>query len=302
MAAPTTPTLTTLTTEGLKKAGYATPSAAQLTRAQTSYMEEIKNDIWLLGKRLKALQAEDIVVITPGQSRYNFPDDYSSMLSARLLYADDTETVADAAASTVTLSTDEALGEDELEGKDVLIYAGTGKGTMSQIVSYDEDTYIATVSPAWTSAIGAVAPVADDTYCIVDAYYPLEFKHVAEFDRIVYPHTIGTPNKLYQVGGESLYGYFYLTPTPDEDYYYAVHLKYYLNLLTLDLASSRITTLYWKWRNLWIQGVKAKQLENDDDGRSPVEMQRYFNMVRDTVALETYGRNIQPDYTAGIGA
>jgi hypothetical protein len=48
MAVPTQPTKTTLVTEGLKKAGYPSPSAAQLTRAEDEYLEEIK---WDLPKR-----------------------------------------------------------------------------------------------------------------------------------------------------------------------------------------------------------------------------------------------------------
>jgi hypothetical protein len=298
MAAPTAPTLTTLVTEGLKKAGYSSPSAARITRAEDYFMEEIKADVWLLGKRLKSLQAEHVEVLNPKQSRYAFPSGFSSILSAKVLYGDDKDDVTGATASTVTLDTsDETENEDSLEGKEILIYSGTGKGSLSQVQSYDDDTYIATMFPVWANTSNGTAPVATDTYVIVDQYIPLTLKAIQHYDEISIPHVTGPPNILYQVGDENHYGYYLLYPTPDQDHYYGIHFNYYLNLLTLDLASTRMSTLYARWRNLWIQGVKARQLEDDDDSRAPIEMAKYNNMVKDTVTLETYGRNIKPHYT-----
>jgi hypothetical protein len=301
MAAPTAPTATTLVTEGLIKAGHSSPSSAKITRAEDYFLEEIKNDIWLLGKRLKSLQAEYVEVLTPGISRYDFPSGLSSIATAKILYGDEEDDVQDGAASTVTLDSEEDEGEDELEGKEILIYSGTGKGSLSQIYSYDEDTLIATVSPAWADTANATAPVTDDTYVIIDEYTPLEIKPVTHFNEIDSPFVPGKPGILYPVGDENHYGYYHLYPVPDEDHYYGLHMIYYLNLLTLDLAGTRMATLYQRWRNLWIQGVKAKQLESDDDSRAAIEMARYFNMVRDTVSLETYGRDVKQHYT-GIKA
>ena len=203
MAAPSVPTSTTLCTEGLKRAGYSSPSAAKLSRA-ADWLEEIKQDVWVLGKRLKSLQAQHVEVLNGGQSRYSFPSGFSSILSAKVLYGDEENDVTGAAASTVTLdTTDETEGEDTLEGKEILIYSGTGKGSLSQCISYDEDTYIATVYPAWTNTANGTAPVATDTYVIVDQYIPLELESVAHFDEIAAPHQTGPPNILYQVGDEN---------------------------------------------------------------------------------------------------
>jgi hypothetical protein len=302
MAAPTPPTLVTLTTEALKKAGYASPSAAQLARAQDYYMEEIKQDIFLLGKRLKPLMAEHVEVLAGGLSRYDFPAAFSSIASATILYGDEALDVTGTAAASVTLDTsDETTGEDEVEGKQILIYSGTGKGSMAQCYSYDTTTYVASVSPVWAKTSNAVAPVIGDHYVIIDDHRELDLKSVIRFDQEQIPFLKGFPQALYQVGDDDQYGYYHLHPCPDDDYYYGLHIRYYLNLLTLDLAGTRMATLYARWRNLWIQGVKAKQLEDDDDERSAIEMQRYYNMVKDTVSLETYGRDVKPHYT-GIKA
>jgi len=298
MAAPTAPIATTVETEGIKRAGYSSPSSTQLTRA-ADWLEEIKNDIWTLagGRRLKALMATHTEVLNGGQSRYDFPSGFLSIADAKILYGDEVNDVEGGAASTVTLdSSDETGTEDELEGKWILIYSGTGKNEYSQIKSYDEDTYIATVFPAWSTQ-----PIATDTYMIVDQHLPLELKNVIYFDEIEAPHQTGRPSHLYQVGDEDHYGYYYLFPTPDEDHYYGIHFNYYLNLMTLDLTSTRMSTLYQRWRNLWIQGVKARQLEDDDDGRAQAEMNNYYTMLRRVVQMETYGRNVKQHYT-GIRA
>jgi len=300
MAAPAAPTVTSLCTEGIKQAGYKSPSSSQLTRA-AEWLEQIKNDIWILGKRLKPLMAEHDEVLTPGLSRYDFPSGCSSVATAKILYGDEEDDVQDSGSATVTLDSEEDEGEDELEGKEIVIYSGTGKGSVSQIYSYDEDTFVASVSPAWADTPNGTAPVANDTYFIVDNYIPLEIQPITHFEEIASPFETGAPNIMYPVGDENQYGHYHLFPVPDEDHYYAIHIVYYLNLLTLDLASTRMTSLYYRWRNLWIQGVKAKQLDSDDDARAAVEMQRYFNMVKDIVSLETYGRTVNQHYT-GIKA
>jgi len=45
MAAPTAPTLSSIVSEALAKAGYPIPSAALTTRASNQWMEEIKDDL-----------------------------------------------------------------------------------------------------------------------------------------------------------------------------------------------------------------------------------------------------------------
>lgn len=303
MAAPTVPDLDSLATEGLKKAGFSSPSSNPgLTRAQGQFMEEIKQDIWIIGKRPKVLMAEHLEILTGGIAQYSFPSDFSTIASARVLWGDEALDVTGTAAATVTLDTsDENGGEDEIEGHEIFIYTGTGKGSMSMCYSYDEDTYIASMSPAWASAVGGTAPAVDDTYVIADRYQALGLKSIAYHDELTIPNERGYPRDLYQVGDDTHYGYYILTPVPDDDYYYALHIRYYVNLMTLDLASDRMSTIYQRWRNLWIQGVFAKQLQSDDDDRATIEMQRYFNMVKDIAALESYGRNVKQHYT-GISA
>jgi hypothetical protein len=297
MAAPSVPTLDSLVAEGLSKAGISSPSAPQTTQAE-GWMEEIKADIWILGKTLNPLMTEHVEVLTPGISRYDFPAAASSVLTARCFYGDELGDVQAATAATITLDEDEDDGEDELEGEELFIYSGTGKGELSRIYSYDDDTLIASVHPAW-----GTQPVADDEYVKVQDTIELNIQSVVYYDKIQSNAQPGRPESMFPIGSGNNYGYYELYPIPDteDDHYYAVHMRYFVNLMTLDLTGDRIKILYQRWRNLWMQGIKARRLDQDDDNRAGVEMQKYFAMVKDTVALEAYGRNIKQSYT-NVGA
>ncbi len=92
MAAPTAPTLTIITTEGIKKAGYANVLTSLLTRSQDEWMEEIKNDIWTLAKKIKSLYTTSFAVTTNGVEKYSYPTDYSSELALVLMTGNTTGT------------------------------------------------------------------------------------------------------------------------------------------------------------------------------------------------------------------
>src|SRR4030042_477980 len=291
MAAPAVPSSTTICTEALKRCGYTSPSAAQLTRA-ADWLEEIKLDIWLLGKRLKPLMEESVQILTGGIARYDFPATCSSILDAKLLIGDEALDVTGAAAASVTLDTSDETGdEDDIEGHEILILTGTGAGSMARCYSYNTTTFVASVSPAWTATVGGVAPIATDTYIIVRDYKPLKIQNVTYFDEMSYIER-GPSEYMHPVGDDNHYGYYYINPIPDDDYYYGLYFRYFINLLTLDLASARITTLYQRWRNLWIEGIKYRQWQEDEDSRWQNAQQMYLAMVKDTVKLETYGRHI----------
>ena len=288
MAAPTAPTLTSLVTEALKKAGYSSPSSSLLTRAKDEWMEEVKHDIWTRAKKLKSLHTTSIMVTTNGQARYSMPTDFSSDMTMTLLDGNTTGTAQDGTVSTVTLASSETLGESDVIGKEILIYSGTGKGSFSQVTSYDSSTKVATVTPNF-----ATAPTTGDEYMIVDTYYPLIQKPVWELDRTNYPSVRDRPTHFFPIG-DSDYGEFILYPVPyrNSTKPWGIRLRYYANLLTLDLSSTLMSTLYQRWRNVWIQGVMVKALENDDDNRQLAVRDIYNNKLIELIMRETYGGDL----------
>ena len=124
MAIPTQPTLTILVTEALKRAGYTSPSASQITRA-ADWIEEVKWDIWNLSKKWKSLYVTAYGVTAKGVSRYAMPSDYDHDLSISMLDADHKGTLQAATPSTATLAATESMTENYAQGKLLLISSGT---------------------------------------------------------------------------------------------------------------------------------------------------------------------------------
>jgi hypothetical protein len=285
MAAPTAPTLATIVSEALKKAGHASPAAALTTRAQDYWMEEVKNDVFTLAKKLRSLQTQSVAILTKGKYRYAFPSDFSSHISLTLLDGNNTGTAQTGAAGSITLAAASNFAQDWMIGKEILITGGTGAGSMSQCTAYDTSTKVATVSPNF-----ATAPDNTSTYLIVESYSPLKEGPIWNLDENIYTTGKGTPNEFRIVGSAS-YGEFIITPPPDQTYY-GLKLIYYADLMGIDLAGTLMATIYKRWRNVFIQGVKARCLENDDDERTDNEMKKYNGMLNLLVMREQYGMDL----------
>lgn len=288
MAAPAVPTLVSITTEGLIKSGITTPSAAQLTRAQDEWMNEIKNDIAVLfgGKKLEFLQAERVLALTDGLQKYSQPTDFHSHLSMQILDGSVQGTAQAGAATTITLAAAETISSTEMIGSEIVITGGTGPNQIRQCTGYDTSTKIATISPAWT-----VNPAIGSTYMVVSAYNHLSPAPIWEMAKSVVVAEKGQPTS-YLPTGDSDDGELILYPTPyrnETGKVYVLRQRYYVDLMEVDLAGTLAGTLYKRWRNIWIQGVLAKSLQDNDDTRAVAEGSKYNAMVKMMVAQETYG-------------
>lgn len=291
-AMPTMPTLTSLTTEGLKKAGITTPSAAQLTRAQDEWMNEIKNDISVLfgGKKIEFLQSERVLALTDGLQKYSQPTDYFSNLSMQILDGSIQGTAQAGAATTITLAATETVASSEMIGSEIVITGGTGANQIRQCTSYDSSTKIATISPAWTTN-----PAVSSTYMIVSSYRPVTSAPIWDLVKSITNTVKGLPEYWLPVGNDDN-GEFLLLPLPyrnETGKVYVLKQRYYADLMELDLAGTLMATLYKRWRNIWIQGICVKTLQDNDDTRAVAEGSKYNAMVRLMVSQETYGSDLQ---------
>jgi len=284
-AAPVSPTATTLVSEALKKAGHASPAAALQTRGEDYWMEEVKNDIFTLAKKLRTLQKTSVTILSKGLYRYSFPSDFSSHISLTLLDGDNEGTAQTGAAGSITLAAGSTYTEDYMLGKEILVTSGTGVSSLSQCTAYSTSTLIATVTPNFQTA-----PDATSTYMIIDTYYDLREGPIWDLNNNVYITGKGTPNE-FRIVGDDAYGEFIVTPPPDQTYF-GLKLRYYANLMGLDLAGTLIATCYSRWRNVFIQGVKAKCLENDDDERTNTETSKYNSMLQTLILREQYGMDL----------
>lgn len=283
MAIPSNPVLADLVLEGINKAGESNPSQSLLTRAQNKWIEEIKNDIWNLVKKPKILHVTSYTIFNKGQSRYSYPSDYSSDLSLATLYGTNQGICQDGAANTITLNSSDISGQ-EIVGKDILITAGTAQGSYSQIVTYDSTTKIAAVVPDF-----AMVPLAGDNYMIIDVEYPIETRPIFDGDaryKMVTPHQ---PRVAYPVGDDQQ-GYFILDSPPDK--LYGARLRYYADLSQIDVNSTLMSVIYRRWRNIFLYGVKAKKLADEDDDNQTEAMSYYNQLLRGLLYREVYGVDI----------
>ena len=154
---------------------------------------------------------------------------------------------------------------------------------MSECTAFNTSTLVATVSPNL-----ATAPNAH--YTIIDQITRLTERHRSHKPN---NSSRGNPTKFYPLG-DADYGEFELYPTPytTDSHVFGLQMNYYINLLTIDLAGTLITTLYQRWRNVWLQGVFTKALEELNDKRVDKQQDIYKFMLQELVARETYGMDM----------
>lgn len=284
MAIPSQPSLEDLIREGLAKAGESDPDAALITRAEDQWTEEIKNDIWELGKKPKALHVTSYGVFQRGQSRYSNPSDYSTDLSLTVLDGNVRGTAQAGSVSSITLASDDASTDGSVAGKGIIVLSGTGQGSYSQITSFNSTTKVATVVPNFNTA-----PSSDSTYLIVDNEYPVEQRPVFEYDAQYNRVLVQRPDRFYPIGDEDN-GEFILNYAPDK--IYGARLRYYANLTKIDLDSDLMSTLYLRWRTIFVEGIRYKKIDDEDDDRAQAAEARYRQKMQAIINRETYGMDI----------
>jgi|GEM_PF-1364448 len=293
MTAPANPAIADLCAEGLKKAGYSSGTAQYTTllaRAQSAWMEEIKADLYTLSNQLKSLIATYVHITVENQSRYDMPSDFEANESMVLMDATHYGTAQAGAAASLTLAADEDVSEGDIEGRDVVIYDGTGKNQIAQCISYDETTKVAT----FPASSFSTAPDNTSKYMIVDDISPLDYMSIDEHDLRANELTVRDKPRKYTIKDNATYGEFLLYPAPKQGdsglTVWAIKQRYYANITLIDTAETTgkiMSTLYRKWRNMWIQGIFARALKNDDDARAEREEATYFSMVKAIIAKES---------------
>jgi hypothetical protein len=270
--------------EGLAKGGESSPTTASTNRAKTVWMEEIKNDIWHLGKKPKLLHATSYGIFPVGQSRFTNPDDFSSDLSLTILDGSNRGTAQTGSSSSITLSASDVSAEVYILGREILIISGTGQGSYSQIIAYNTTTKVATVTPEFSTA-----PDSTSGYMIVDTEWPVEQRPIYERDTVFQTPLTGIATKFYPIGDED-FGEFILEKAPDR--VYGARLRYYANIMLIDIDSTHMSTIYQRWRQIFVEGIRFKKLDDEDDVRANDAYTRYRKVLYDLITRETYGMDI----------
>ena len=282
MPTPTAPSQTELITEALYMAGESAPSTSTLDRADL-WFEEIKNDIWRKEKTLKSLQRTCYTILQPGQSRYAYPSSFSSDLSLTILDGSNTGTAQAGSSSSITLAATDANLSADLLGREIIVSAGVGVGSFSQITAYNSTTKVATVTPDFETA-----PDSTSTYLIKDSEYDVESRPLGDFKQFQLTGN-QRPRYFFPIGDEDA-GEFIFNCPPDK--VYGVRIRYYSNIMTLDTDSTLFSNLLVRWRNIWMQGIIYRKLRDANDDRSNDEYSKYQRELQSLITREKYGTDM----------
>jgi hypothetical protein len=278
MAVPALPTVTSIVTQALKRAGRTNPSADQITEATDHALQEVKADIMLVAPTHPNLMATATTVTLKGLQRYIIPSDLNEYGSITLMDGPSTYrgTAQGGSTTSIILAVDQTGTADELIGKYILITSGFGVEEYREIIDYDAGTKVATVEVAWD-----IIPTAASTYLIITDYiqlYPNDIK--TDFELIRSNSGLGTPAVATVFNQEYL-----LYPVPDLSTY-GLLSRYWVDLSRIDETSALFVQLLREWRSTWIQGIAVKTMQRFDEDRYRNELGVYKLML-DLLASQT---------------
>jgi len=283
MAAPTKPTVTSITQEGMRRAKF---SEAKITsyasRAEGKWIREIKNAIYLRNRRWEALQKKAILITAKGQTTYNNPSDFSEFHVMELLSGTVTGTAQSGSVSNIVLAATHTL---DVVGKEILMTTGTAKGSIARAITYNSSTKSADVAPQFNTAVAT-----GDSYLVVEKKVPLVQGSRANKFTIQSIQSMNEPRYYYPVGDKD-YRQFELDPVPDKSTY-GIRNIYFANIMTLDTTSALLEQAFERWEELFTQGIFYKALwdrqARTDAKREEDEFNRQLSVI---VANEAWGHN-----------
>lgn len=290
MSAPAIPTALSLVTEGLYQARIFSPTQSQLTRYQNEVMEQLKNELWQELKQSKPLMTFSYTTLVPGQSRYSCPSDFSSDMTMVVLTGLITGTALGGSINTLTLPLSIGLLDiNQTLGQDLCITGGDAANSVSQVIGVllnNDGTTTLTVYPDFQAT-----PDASSTFMLVDNQYPVESDHIANYDRFR-SSAIDRPRKFFSMGDED-YDEFIFDCPPDNNNTYVVRMRYTVNIMTLDLNSTLMSTLYQKFREYWIRGIKYQALSDNMDDDAPASEMERKQKLQGLIMSQQYGTDIR---------
>ncbi len=289
MAIPTIPTADSLVIEGLRQARIFYPTTTQISTYKTEVMEQLKNTLWQQVKQMKPLMTFSYMVLVPGQSRYSCPTDFSSDMTMVVETGLVTGTVVSATSNTLVVPAGVGpLDINQTLGKDLAIISGTAAASVSQVtgvVTNPDNSTTLTVYPDFQGT-----PDGTSEFMLVDNQWPIEADHIANYDRY---RTAGVdrPRKFFPMGDED-FDEFIFDVAPDNNYPYVIRMRYYVNIMTLDLSSTLISTLYQTFREYWIKGIKAQALADNDDSTAELAFRERDQKLQSLIMSQQYGTDI----------
>ncbi|MGL5936014.1 MAG: hypothetical protein ACRCZI_10405 [Cetobacterium sp.] len=254
MAIPGDPSVQDIILNGMKAGGQYTISAGgtAFTEFKNYQFETLKSELWAACHTDRLLETEAVVLTSIGKTALVIPPDFDSTIRLVLHDAGDDfrGTLQSATSNTVTLASTFSSSADTMYGKKLFLLSGLGAGQYLEVIQYDNNTKVATLSTNWT-----VTPDATTTYMVALTEYELR--------RMDYQRKVTEQNR------PAIYGQFaaslQVLPVPDK--IYPIVMLYRVNLTRVDDAGPVFVKHLRERRSLWIAGVKEKTMERYDDDR-----------------------------------
>lgn len=309
--------------EGFRRGAGRQPTAEEMDRAVKTWLEEIFVDIWDFATRedktrFKSLENSAVMLLTKGQRRYDFPEDFHRPIALTLFEAGLTGTVASDDEASDLIPGQFAVAEDggtnlyvsnegdledyftgsapfyTLSGFWLVMIDGPAAGEMREIVSVtdylSEDpastVHVFVIDQPWTTP---QIPVEGNTFLILNKAGQTLPEDMREYqDEYVSRPGLGRPSS-YNEFDQTLE--LDVAPSSDE---YVLLLRYWMNPTQLNKESRQMQSIVDRWRVALTRGIRWLTADDIDDNRAE-KLKATYEQARMELVEKEYDRG--PHFT-----
>jgi len=266
MALPVAPNVTTLCTEAFTRCGIASPSTAQLTRAEDEWFEEVKRD---LASRKTWHSVEETLVVIPQAylQVYAMPIPMIRIQRMRFYRGATTGVATAGGASTITIAA--GTGNSQHRGRKLFLVSGTGAAQAGRITGVSGDVY--TISCTWDTQ-----PVAGTGYMIAEVEREIVGPERALSLSGISPGTLLTAWDFIEHN-------LRFTPALDDAGQYALEIDGAVDLSLVDRTDTRLVRLLREWREPLVRGLMVRIKEDQDDDQVDRDERKYEKAITNTM-------------------
>lgn len=260
--------------EGMRRALGRAPISGEVVRGHDIWFPELLNEIWGLkpGEATHRLIEQTAVIrLTEGSQRFDLPVDFAEPISLTVLDGTARDTMQSATSTTATLVSTDTTDSTSRIGRRLVTLSGTGAGQLRTILGWTAPQVTSMDSP-WTTT-----PNSTTTYLVADTDVRLTPLGADELERYSDTTFRDRPAKYRLIAST-----FDVFPVPDK--IYPLLLRYWVNMVRLDLASAAYQRLLTDWQAVHIQGIYVKTLLDEQDTLYESQYRIYRDMI---AALKT---------------